>query len=229
MNAQTQQLIARSHKVPELIFPRNGFINGKRFDVLATIDGLAAVARNSGFLEKVEYAVEEKAVPMLVDGLWIERTDLVATCSVYRKDWRTPVTSTVSLHEYIKTDRRGNQTFQWRRASKRLLLRIAAAQALRKAFNVPALYIPEEVGVGMTIGKRLILDRDEDTKIISAEQLHELRMQFKQLNVVVPAFCDYFGIMDVAELPVARYREALSLLNRKKQRLAAQTEFRKAA
>jgi len=229
MDKRIQQIIAQSYKVKDLICPRNGLINGKRFEVLSTIKGLTELAQGSGLLEKLESFIETKPVPMVVDGSWIETPDLVAMCIVRRKDWLKPVVSVVSLHEYIKTDRRGKPTVQWRDQREKLLLRIATAQAIRKAFNVAALYIPEEVGVGMTVGNRVVFDRLASATLVSLDQVKGLLEQFKELSVDVSAFCDYFGIMRVDELQVCRYREAIGMLNKKRQRMPVQADSRKAA
>jgi len=220
MNTQAQELFKKSYGTDRLIFPRNGVINGRRFDVLISLGAMEGIAHASGRLDRIEERVETRETPQLVSGQWVMQEDLVAVCAVYRRDWSQPLISEIKLSEFQRKDRKGRPTVQWREHQEELLRRIARATSLRKAFAVSCLYIPEEVGVGMMVGDRLVQDREESMPVISPAQVEGLMSQFTELRVNVPAFCAYFGVLSVEDLPVSRYREAMGLLSRKRQRQA---------
>jgi hypothetical protein len=68
--------------------------------------------------------------------------DLVGWCRVYRKDMSRPFEVEVSLSEYST----GKNL--WQTKPKTMIVKVAEAHALRRAFSISGLYSPEEVDTG---------------------------------------------------------------------------------
>ena len=116
-----------------------------KIEPLVGRDGFLSIAHKTGQFDGIETTVELVDTPILEDGEWKVKKDLVATCKVYRKDTNHPVTVQVSFEEYAQRDKKGNLTSFWRTKPKTMLGKVAESQALRKAFNISGAYAPEEL------------------------------------------------------------------------------------
>lgn len=117
-----------------------------KIEPLVGRDGFLSIAHKTGQFDGIETTVELVDTPVLEDGEWKVKKDLVATCKVFRKDTNHPVTVQVSFEEYAQRDKKGNLTSFWRTKPKTMLGKVAESQALRKAFNISGAYAPEELG-----------------------------------------------------------------------------------
>lgn len=90
--------------------------------------------------------------------------DLVgAWARAFRKDWGHPVDVSVSLDEYMGRKRDGSPTRQWSRMPGTMLVKVAEAQALRKAFpeDFSGLYESAEIDVSDEPPSRNVTPEDE--------------------------------------------------------------------
>jgi len=93
-------------------------------------DGFLAIAHRSGKFDGME------------SGTRKDEDDLVGWCRVYRKDMSRPFEVEVSLSEYST----GKNL--WQTKPKTMIVKVAEAHALRRAFSISGLYSPEEIDTG---------------------------------------------------------------------------------
>lgn len=111
-------------------------------------DGFLAIAHRSGQLAGIETTSCIRDVPQLDNGRWVILPQLVAECTVWRKDSNKPFTAQVAYQEYVQRTADGQPTKFWAEKPETMLKKVAESQALRKAFNIHGVYSPEELGDG---------------------------------------------------------------------------------
>ena len=111
-------------------------------------DGFLSIAHRTNQFAGIETTACIREVPMLEDGQWQIKHQLVAECTVWRKDCSRPFTAQVAYNEYCQKTSEGSPTKFWAEKPETMLKKVAESQALRKAFNIHGVYCPEEVGAG---------------------------------------------------------------------------------
>ena len=81
--------------------------------------------------------------------VWSGETILGGWAEIHRKDWKVPLSHTVSIDEYKKLKPNGEPAANWRTMPGTMIRKVALAQALREAFpeDFAGLYTPEELNV----------------------------------------------------------------------------------
>lgn len=124
-------------------------------------DGFLSIAHRTNQFAGMETTTVIKEVPQLeVGGLWRLKQQLVAECSVWRKDSSKPFTVQVSYNEYCQRTTEGAPTKFWAEKPETMLKKVAESQALRKAFNIHGVYSPEELGAGIELANGDIVEAD---------------------------------------------------------------------
>jgi len=129
---------------------RRSKVNGQWINKVVPMigrDGFLSIAHKSGKFEGMETKAEVKEVPVLINGVWETKKDLVGICSVYRKDTSHPFTVEVTYTEYVQKNKDGSPTSMWATKPITMIKKVAESQALRKAFSVAGLYSEEEVEI----------------------------------------------------------------------------------
>lgn len=121
-----------------------------KIEPLVGRDGFLSLAHKTGQFAGMETTVEIKETPALdlEKGEWVYKKDLVARCTVYRKDSDKPFVVEVAYSEYVQTKSDGTPTNFWLTKPKTMLGKVAESQCLRKAFNISGIYSAEEIGYG---------------------------------------------------------------------------------
>jgi len=136
----------------EIMFvPRKQQINGRwveKYEPLVGRDGFLSIAHKTGQLAGIETESTLKEIPVLTNKGWEYKKELVARCTVYRKDTDKPFVVEVSFNEYAQRTKEGYLTAFWRDKPETMLKKVAESQCLRKAFNISGIYAAEEVGYG---------------------------------------------------------------------------------
>ena len=96
-------------------------------------------AESSGQLNGWEVKSDIQDSLVLSAGGWQRREELMATCTVWRKDWARPFAKSVSFGEYAQKNARGEISRMWASKPRTMLEKVATAQAFRLAF-------PEQLG-----------------------------------------------------------------------------------
>lgn len=101
--------------------------------------GIYVENKETGELIKREGSILRKNKEELV-GAW---------CTVYRKDWKYPITKEVNFDEYIQKKKDGTPNTNWENRPVTMLTKVAIVQALREAFieELSGMYEAEEMGV----------------------------------------------------------------------------------
>lgn len=107
--------------------------------------GFQTIAHKSGQFAGIETSVDIAEAPTFKNGVWINESDLVATCKVYRKDTEKAFIVSVAFKEYAQKKYGGALTKFWQEKGVTMLKKVAESQALRSAFNVNGIYIEEEI------------------------------------------------------------------------------------
>ena len=115
-------------------------------------DGFLSIAHRTSQFAGIETSAGIREVPQLVDGQWKLKQQLIAECSVWRKDTPKPFTVQVAYNEYCQKTADGKPTKFWAEKPETMLKKVAESQALRKAFNIHGVYSPEELGIGFEMG-----------------------------------------------------------------------------
>lgn len=136
----------------EIFFvPRRQKIGDKwvnKIEPMVGRDGFLSIAHRSGQLAGMETTTCIKDVPKLINGNFTPHQDLVATCTVWRRDSTRHFSAEVSAGEYMQKGSDGQPTRFWAEKTETMLRKVAESQALRKAFNIHGVYCPEELGAG---------------------------------------------------------------------------------
>lgn len=127
-------------------------------------DGFLSIAHRTNKFAGIETSATIREVPVLEAGLWRLKQQLVAECSVWRKDSSKPFTVQVAYNEYCQRTAEGMPTRFWAEKPETMLKKVAESQALRKAFNIHGVYCPEELGAGIEMA-----NGDINTQSIEAE------------------------------------------------------------
>lgn len=131
--------------------PRRAKIGDKwvnKVEPMVGRDGFLSIAHRSGQLAGMETTVSIREVPQQENGAWKSKLQLVADCTVWRKDSSKPFSVQVSYNEYVQKTSDGQPTKFWAEKPETMLKKVAESQALRKAFNVCGVYSPEEMDAG---------------------------------------------------------------------------------
>lgn len=112
-------------------------------------DGFLSIAHRTNQFAGIETTATIREVPQLENGQWHTKSQLVAECSVWRKDTSKPFTVQVAYNEYCQRTNEGAPTKFWAEKPETMLKKVAESQALRKAFNIHGVYSPEELGAGI--------------------------------------------------------------------------------
>ena len=101
--------------------------------------GIYVENKETGELIKREGSILRKNKEELV-GAW---------CTVYRKDWKYPITKEVNFDEYIQKKKDGTPNTNWEKRPVTMITKVAIVQALREAFieELSGMYEAEEMGV----------------------------------------------------------------------------------
>ena len=101
--------------------------------------GIYVENKDTGELIKREGSILRKNKEELV-GAW---------CTVYRKDWKYPITKEVNFDEYIQKKKDGTPNTNWENRPVTMITKVAIVQALREAFieELSGMYEAEEMGV----------------------------------------------------------------------------------
>lgn len=143
-------------------------------------DGFLAIAHKSGQIAGMETSCCIKDVPQLENGKWIVKPELVAECTVWRKDSSKPFTAQVSYNEYCQKTAEGKPTKFWAEKPETMLKKVAESQALRKAFNIHGVYCPEEIGAGFETDSGEIITLSSATNVVRQDA------SASHLSVVTP-------------------------------------------
>jgi len=114
-------------------------------------DAFLSIAHRSNQLAGMESTACIRDVPQLENGRWTNSLQLVAECTVWRKDSPKHFTVQVSFNEYCQKSSEGNITKFWAEKPETMLKKVAESQALRKSFNISGVYCPEELGAGFEL------------------------------------------------------------------------------
>lgn len=111
-------------------------------------DGFLSIAHRTNKFAGIETTTGLREIPQLENGQWKLKQQLVAECSVWRKDSSKPFTAQVAYNEYCQLNSDGQLTRFWAEKPETMLKKVAESQALRKAFNIHGVYCPEELASG---------------------------------------------------------------------------------
>lgn len=147
-------IIGEVNFLPQTVFERGReFI---RYKPIVSRDGLMSLAHRSGNFDSIETEVTNKPWPTLrkepgSNGqlMWVfyDIPQPVARCSVYRKGSERPFVAEVGFWEYAM-GQNGQILSFWQNKPLTMIAKVAESQALRKAFHLSGLYIPEELNLG---------------------------------------------------------------------------------
>jgi phage recombination protein Bet len=126
-------------------------------------DGFLSIAHRTNKFAGIETTTGIREVPQLESGQWKLKPQLVAECTVWRKDSSKPFTAQVAYNEYCQKTAEGQLTRFWAEKPETMLKKVAESQALRKAFNIHGVYCPEELGAGFELASGEIVTVDTDT------------------------------------------------------------------
>ena len=123
-------------------------------------DGFLSIAHRTNQFAGIETVANIRETPVLEGGQWKLKQQLVAECSVWRKDSPKPFTVQVAYNEYCQKTSEGIPTKFWAEKPETMLKKVAESQALRKAFNIHGVYSPEELGAGFELSNGDIIETD---------------------------------------------------------------------
>lgn len=153
--------------------PRRQKVNGQwqeKIEPMVGRDGFLSIAHRSSQLAGMETTAGIREVPRLVGGKWQYQQDLMAECTVWRKDSEKPFTVQVAYAEYVQKNNDGNPTKFWAEKPETMLKKVAESQCLRKAFNIHGVYSPEEMGAGYeTDGGEIVITPTIDAEYTRTE------------------------------------------------------------
>lgn len=139
-------ILREIHFVPRRAKVGDKWVN--KVEPMIARDGFLSIAHRSGQLAGIETVAAVRDIPQLEGGKWVVKQQLVAVCSVWRKDSSKPFVAEVHYNEYAQCTADGAPTKFWAEKPATMLKKVAESQALRKAFNVNGVYCVEELGAG---------------------------------------------------------------------------------
>lgn len=128
--------------------------------------GIYVENKETGELIKREGSILRKNKEELV-GAW---------CTVYRKDWKYPITKEVNFDEYIQKKKDGTPNTNWENRPVTMITKVAIVQALREAFieELSGMYEAEEMGVNESeLDNTPVQVNENETYIDDAEIIEE--------------------------------------------------------
>lgn len=128
--------------------------------------GIYVENKETGELIKREGSILRKNKEELV-GAW---------CTVYRKDWKYPITKEVNFDEYIQKKKDGTPNKNWENRPVTMITKVAIVQALREAFieELSGMYEAEEMGVNESeLDNTPVQVNENETYIDDAEIIEE--------------------------------------------------------
>jgi phage recombination protein Bet len=123
-------------------------------------DGFLSIAHRTNQFAGIETTATIREAPVLEEGQWRQKQQLVAECSVWRKDSPKPFTVQVAYNEYCQKTSEGQPTKFWAEKPETMLKKVAESQALRKAFNIHGVYSPEELGAGVELANGDVIETE---------------------------------------------------------------------
>lgn len=123
-------------------------------------DGFLSIAHRTNQFAGIETTATIREAPVLEEGQWRQKQQLVAECSVWRKDSPKPFTVQVAYNEYCQRTNEGQPTKFWAEKPETMLKKVAESQALRKAFNIHGVYSPEELGAGVELANGDVIETE---------------------------------------------------------------------
>jgi len=153
-------------------------------------DGCLSIAHRTKQFAGIETTTGIREVPQLENGQWGFKHQLVAECTVWRKDSPKPFTVQVAYNEYCQKTAEGNPTKFWAEKPETMLKKVAESQALRKAFNIHGVYSPEEMGTGFEMANGEIITQtiEADCTRIETDKSHLSIVKPQQIEPpIVPA------------------------------------------
>lgn len=145
-----------------------------KVDPMVGRDGFLSIAHRTNMFAGIETSADIREVPQLLNGKWVVIPQLVAECSVWRKDSNKPFTVQVAYNEYCQKTAEGQPTRFWAEKPETMLKKVAESQALRKAFNIHGVYCPEELGAGFELASGEIVQQaiEADCTRIETDKSH---------------------------------------------------------
>lgn len=168
-------ILREIHFVPRRAKVGDKWVN--KVEPMIARDGFLSIAHRSGQLAGIETVAAIRDIPQLENGKWVAKPQLVAVCSVWRKDSSKPFVSEVHYNEYVQCTADGQPTKFWAEKPATMLKKVAESQALRKAFNVNGVYCVEELGAGF---------ETDSGEIVSEAEVVGLPQSRSHLAVVAP-------------------------------------------
>lgn len=169
-------ILGEIHYIPRRVKVGEKWIN--KVTPMVGRDGFLAIAHRSGQLAGMETTASIRDTPQLENGKWIIKPQLVAECTVWRKDSTKPFSVQVSYDEYVQCGADGKPTRLWATMPQTLLRKVSESQALRKAFNIHGVYSPEELGEGY---------ETDSGEIVSEAEIVSTNPSRTHLAVVAPS------------------------------------------
>lgn len=168
-------ILREIHFVPRRAKVGDKWVN--KVEPMIARDGFLSIAHRSGQLAGIETVAAVRDIPQVENGRWITKPQLVAICSVWRKDSSKPFVAEVHYNEYVQCTADGAPTKFWAEKPATMLRKVAESQALRKAFNVNGVYCVEELGAGF---------ETDSGEIVSEAEVVSATSSRSHLAVVAP-------------------------------------------
>lgn len=127
---------------------RNAKVNNQwvtKIEPLAGKNAWIKLAHNSGQFSGLKTELTVKPVPIMINGVWELKDDLVAICHVMRKDFNVPFTVEVAYNEYVGRKSDGSITKFWKEKPQTMLRKVATVQALKEAFSIAGIMDQSEI------------------------------------------------------------------------------------
>lgn len=125
-----------------------------------------------------------------------------ATCKVYIKDYKIPISVTVDYDEYVGRKKDGTINSQWKKRPKTMLRKCALVAGLREAFSedLGNLYIKDEISRNQPVNEfdmpaevEEVIDIDEDPKKSKKKTAKKQVHENKGWQQVCESFRDTLG------------------------------------
>jgi len=177
--------------------------------IQATIDGFRLIAERSG-----KYAGQDGPYWCGPDGEWKDvwlsnEPPVAAKVGILRSDFSAPCWGVARFDAYSQTKKDGTLNPFWARMGDVMIAKCAEALAMRKAF-------PHELS-GIYTADEMAQSETEPAPRISQDAANSLHARLTKCGADMTAFCRYFGIASVDDLPESRLAEANALIARKEE------------